>query len=234
MNNSQTEIRWIKLPGRTRGFSLIELLIATSLSLLVTATMIALMSTSLAQTARLIKMTKLTDDLRSALQMMSRDVRRSNYSADSINCFANPDCVGDGSLSSPGDVFISEDQACFIFRMDRDQDGNATENAAGGFRRVVSDGVGVIQMWLGDTLPTCDSNDENWAAVTDPNDIQITSFSVDDTLSYTEVVFDDGLGNQLFQKVRKVRMNITGMLTADETIQRSIGDIIKLRNNLYL
>jgi len=229
MNTSQK-----KLPGLSRGFSLMEVLIASSLSLVVTATMIALMSSSLAQTTRLIKMTKLTDDLRVALQLMSRDVRRSNYSANSVNCFANPDCVTDGSLSSPGDVFISDDQECFIFSMDRDHDGDATENSAGAFRRVVSGGVGVMQMWVGGALPTCESADTNWAALTDPNDIEITSFTVDDALSYTEVVYDDGAGNQLFQKVRKVRMNIAGALTADNTIQRTVEDTIKLRNNLYL
>ena len=220
--------------ARSRGFSLMEVLIASSLSLVVTASMIALMSSSLASTARIVKMTKLTDDLRTAMQLMSRDVRRSNYSANAINCFANPDCVGDGTLSSPGDVLISDNQECFVFKMDRDQDGDATENAAGGFRRAISGGVGVIQMWVGASEPDCASSDADWAAVTDPNDIEVSSFSVDDALSYTEVVYDDGKGNQLFQKVRKVRMNIAGRLTSDNTIERTIEDVINLRNNLYL
>jgi len=156
---------------RSRGFSLMEVLIASSLSLVVTATMIALMSSSLDSTARIIKMTKLTDELRSAMLMMSRDVRRSNYTANSINCFANPDCLSDGSISSPGDVVISDSNDCFVFRMDRDQDGDATENAPGGFRRALSGGVGVIQMWVGDSAPDCAATDANWALVTDPNDI---------------------------------------------------------------
>lgn len=218
---------------RSRGFSLIEVLIASSLSLVVTASMIALMSSSLGSTARIIKMTRLTDDLRSAMLLMSRDVRRSNYSANAINCFANPDCLTDGSISSPGDVVISDNNECFVFSMDRNQDGTGTENA-GGFRRVLAGGVGVIQMWIGATVPDCASADVNWAAVTDANDIEITSFSVDDDLSYTEVVLEDVEGVQYFQKVRKMRMNISGRLVSDLTIQRTLGDIIKLRNNLYL
>ncbi len=219
---------------RSRGFSIMEVLVASSLSLVVTACMMGLMINSLSSTARLVKMTHLTDDLRTAMQMMSRDVRRSNYSANAVHCFANPDCIADGSLSSPGDVQISDTNDCFVFMMDRDHDGDATENAAGGFRRATVEGTGVIQMWVGTAEPDCDSDDANWAAVTDPSDIEITSFSVDDLLSYTEVVYDDGQGQQLFQNVRKVRMSIEGRLHVDNTIQRSIEDVIKLRNNLYL
>lgn len=222
------------LPRASRGFSIMEVLIASSLSLVVTASMIGLMASSLSNTARLVKMTKLTDDLRATMQMMSRDVRRSNYTADAVYCFANPDCIGDGSMNSPGDVLISDSKDCFIFKMDRNQDGDATNNSAGGFRRILVSGVGVIQMWVGADEPECDTMDANWAAVTDPNDIEISSFSVDDALSYTEVVYDDGNGQQLLQKVRKVRMNIVGHLHMDHSIERTIEDVIKLRNNLYL
>jgi hypothetical protein len=219
---------------RSSGFSLMEILISTSISLVVTATMIALMSNSLANSGRIIKMTKLADDLRTSMQMMSRDVRRSNYSADAVNCYANPDCVADGSLSSPGDVQISENNDCVVFLLDRDHDGDATENAVGGFRRAVTNGVGGIQMWVGETMPDCGSSDADWVALTDSNDFEVTGFSVDDDLSYSEVIWDDGQGNQHFQKVRKVRMSISGRLVSDASIQRSIEDVIMLRNNLYL
>ncbi len=231
-------LSWPSAPvaARTRmaGFSLMEILVASTLSLVVTVTMTALMTSSLKNTARIIKMTKLTDDLRISMQMMSRDVRRSNYTADAVYCFANPDCVSDGSLSVPGDVQINDDQDCFTFLLDRDNDGDATENAAGGFRRVVTSGVGALQMWVGANQPDCTAGDENWVLVTDPTDIEVTEFVVDDDLSYSEVVWDDGFGNQFSQKVRKIRMSLSGRLTSDSSIQRSLEDVIKLRNNLYL
>ena len=59
------------------GASLMEVLVAMSISLVVTASMVALMANSLGNTSRIIKMTKLTDDMRIAMQMMSRDVCRS-------------------------------------------------------------------------------------------------------------------------------------------------------------
>jgi type II secretory pathway component PulJ len=219
---------------RCTGFSLMETLIATSLSLIVTASMIALMSGLMGNTSRIIKMSKLTDDLRVSMQMMSRDVRRSNYTSDAIYCFANPDCFVDGSLTSAGDVLINESNDCLVFLLDRDHDGDASENAAGGFRRAVSNGTGVIQMWVGETMPDCNSSDAQWVSVTDPAEFEITAFIIDDDLSHSEVIWDDGQGNQAFQKVRKLRLSIAGRLVHDESIQRSIENVIKLRNNLYL
>jgi Tfp pilus assembly protein PilW len=49
------------------GAGLMEVLVAMSISLVVTASMIAMMSNSLSTTARVINMTNLTDDLRVAL-----------------------------------------------------------------------------------------------------------------------------------------------------------------------
>ena len=237
--------------GRARGFSLMEVLIASALSLLVTLTMIALMGNSLGTTSRMIRMTKLSDDLRSALMLMSRDVRRSNYTADSINCFANPDCLEDGSVYSPGDVQISENNQCFVYSLDRSQNADETVDAAGGFRRSEIGGIGVIEMWVGadeSILGLADPCQEDagadpspWVAVTDVNDLNITNFSVDDDLSYTEVVLEDTEGNQYWQKVRKLRLSLTGRVIEDQfdeddpmRIERTVGDIIKLRNNLYL
>lgn len=221
-------------PMRAAGFSLMETLIAITLSLIVTSTMVALMSGSLSHTARIIKMTKLADDLRASMQMMSRDVRRSNYSANAVNCFANPDCASDGSLGVASDVQISDQNDCFVFRLDRDHDGTSTADSAGGFRWVNAEGKGFIEMWIGDANPDCNAADSNWRAITDPDILMVTAFNVDDTLSYTEVVWDDGKGNQSVQRVRKLQLSISAELAFDASIRRTMVDVISLRNHLYL
>lgn len=219
--------------NRQAGVSLVEVLVAMTISLVVTGAMVVLMSNSLSSTSRIVKMTKLTDDLRTAMHVMSRDVRRSNYTADAVLCFGNPDCGTDGSVALPGDVTISAGNDCFTFLTDRDHDGDATENDAGGFRLITSNGVGLLQMWVGGASPDCAASDANWANLTNPDDMEITAFSVDDDLSYTEVVYDNGFGLQSFQKVRKLRMSVDGRLVVDNDIHRSIADVIKLRNNIY-
>jgi prepilin-type N-terminal cleavage/methylation domain-containing protein len=219
------------------GFSLMEVLVSMAISLIVTSSMIALMGNSLGNTTRIIRMTKLTDDLRTSLQLMSRDVRRANYSASAVNCFANVDCATDGSVTMPGDVWISDSGDCILYLLDRDHDGDATENDAGGFRWFNPDPgstPGRIEMWVGGSSPECVGTNDSWVSLTDQNDMDITTFTLDDDLSYTEVILDDGFGNQTRQRVRKIRFNIAGQLVSDGTINRQISEVITIRNHLVL
>ena len=103
--------------------------------------------------------------------------------------------------------------------------------------------VGVIEMWTGTGDPTdsaiCDDapGSNSWVVITDPEIVNISAFIVVDNepgLSYTQVVQDDGLGNTLTQKVRKIRLNIQGELVLDDSISRTMEDIISVRNDLLL
>ena len=228
------------LKARQAGASLMEVMIAMRISLVVTASMIALMANSLGTTARLIQMTKLSDDMRVALQMMSRDVRRSSYNANSMLCFANENCGTDGAISAAADITLVDldsdsSNDCFTFLMDRDHDGDSTENDAGGFRRVTSGGVGVIEMWTGDSSADCtdDVGAEGWVQITNPENMDIFAFSIDDDLSYTEEILNNGVST-VSQRIRKVRMDLQGRLVLDNSIQRSMEDVISIRNNLLL
>lgn len=219
---------------RQTGFGLMEAMVATSLSLVVTSAMVALMANSLGSTGRIINMTKLSDDLRSTMQLMTRDLRRTSYNANAMLCYGNDDCYTDGSVTLPGDVTISADNSCFTFLMDRDHDGDGTENDAGGFRRVTTGGVGLIEMWTGNNAPDCDADDAAWVRVTNPDSMDITAFTVDNSLSYTQVIYDDGAGGTLSQRVRKLRIAIDGELIMDDDIHRHMEDVISVRNDLLL
>jgi hypothetical protein len=214
-----------------------EVMVAMSISLVVTAAMVALMSNSLGTTARIVKMTKLSDDMRVAMQMMTRDVRRSSYNADAMLCYSNPNCDTDGSIVTAGDITINDTNTCFTYLLDRDHDGDSTENDAGGFRHMTVGGVGVIEMWTGGASPDCASvaGTAGWVQITNPDNMDIFGFTVDDTeLSYTQLIQNDGFGNTMSQRVRKLRMNIRGRLVVDNTIVRRMEDVINVRNDLLL
>ena len=229
---------------RQRGATMMEVLIAMTISLVVTAAMIAMMSNTLGTTARIIHMSKLSDDMRVTMQMMTRDVRRSSYNANSMFCYANENCATDGAIVAAGDITLADIDGdtvndCFTFLMDRDHDGDSTEDDAGGFRRVTDGGVGVVEMWTGGANPDCDAaaGAAGWVQITDPDETDVFAFSVvddDEDLSYTVVIQDDGAGNTLSQRVRKIRMNLQGRLVADETIVRRVEDVISVRNDLLL
>jgi hypothetical protein len=222
--------------SKQTGASLMEVLVAMSISLVVTASMIALMANSLSSTARIIHMTKLSDDMRVALQMMSRDVRRSSYNANAALCYGYDECESEGIVALAGDITISDSRDCLTFMLDRDQNGDSTDDDPGGFRRVTDGEVGVLEMWTGDATPDClsDAGAEDWVQITDPENMDIFGFAIDDDLSYTELIQDNGFGDTMSQRVRKIHMNLRGRLVANETIERQMEDTISIRNDLLL
>jgi prepilin peptidase dependent protein B len=216
---------------RQAGFTLMEAMISLALSLVVTSAMVALMANSLGTTSRIIQMTQLTDQLRNTMSMLTRDVRRANYSANAAYCYANSDCGADGSATQFADVTF-DGTTCFTFGMDRNWDGNAAADNAGGFRRVTSGGVGLIEMWVGDNAPDCTANnDADWVAITDPDFVNITVFSADDDDSFS-ASFTGEAGSTITQRTRQVQVQLEGSLIRDNTITRRIEDVIKLRNDM--
>ena len=97
-------------------------------------------------------------------------------------------------------------------------------------------GVGVIEMWTGDSSPNCAAaaGSANWVQITNPDNMDIFAFTVDENLSYTVKILEDGFGNELSQKVRKIRMTVLGQLVLDPTITRRMQDVISVRNDLIL
>jgi len=204
--------------NKQQGASLMEVLIAMSISLVVTAAMIALMANSLGTTTRIIKMTKLSDDMRIAMQMMSRDIRRSNYNGKSMYCYATESCLESSTitLADGSEMKLANDT---LVKPDPDADD--------------SERVGVIEMWTGNAAPACGAaaGTGGWVQITNPENMDIFEFSVDENLSYTQEIFNDG-ATSLSQKVRKIRMNMQGQLVLDNTIVRRMEDVISVRNDL--
>lgn len=217
-----------------RGFTLMEMLVAVVISLIVAAAMTRLMANTLGTATRTTGMTRLTQQVRSAMELMARDVRRAGYSSEAIQCYANHDCGTDGSVNLSGDITFNADNDCFVFQHDRNHDGDGTNDGAGAFRLGSSGGVGVLEMWVAAGTPDCTSTSDSWVEITDPAVIDVYLFSADDTQSYTEVINIDTSGTEVWQKVRKVRMRVGARLSADPVISRVIEDSIRVRNDVVL
>lgn len=247
--------------SRQRGVTLMEALISLALSTIVITAMVILMGNSMGTTNRITQMAQLNDELRNVMSMLTRDVRRANYSATSILCYGNPYCgVQELTRQEGGDTPLGDHMiiaaGCVIFQLDRpvdvnddgvlDIDGNATNDSKGGFRLVDDDGVGVIQMWANTaaTVPACgdDVDAAGWIAVTDPNIVDIVEFTIDDDLSIEKSIFQDDGESEYTQRQRYLRLAIEGELVleqrmgwaadADEQmIRRRIQDDITVRND---
>ena len=223
---------------RQAGVTLIEAMISLALSLIVTSAMVVLMANSMGTSTRIIQMSQLSDELRNAMSMMARDVRRANYSANAIFCYGNAACGDSGGIAEQaGDIQISGE--CFVFNLDRNFDGDSIDDddGAAGFRRVSNGGIGVIEMWTGGASPDC-LGGSDWIELTDPNTVNITVFNIDDAESISEEIFP-GEPTAFTNRQRQIQISLEGQLTLEEDmgnvmVTRRIEDVIYVRNDFIL
>lgn len=211
------------------GLGLIEMLVSMALSLMAVGIMVILMANTLGSGATTIQMSRLSQELRASMQLMSRDLRRANFHSSFLSCFANVNCRSDLGIDAYVDtIHINATGNCFWYWLDRNGDAALSDDAVGAFRFSTVGGVGVIQMRTsGNSAANCDAG-TGWELITDPGTVEITSFTVSDSDSYTETLTTDGDT----QVVEKIRLNIAGRMVRDPSIQREIQDLVLIRNDI--
>lgn len=230
------------------GWSIAEFMVAALLSIIVSGSAIMVLSNALASNARIMDRVQLSHELRTSMQMMTRDVRRAGYTAGSMWCLANTVCLPDVSINLPLDVDlplltnielpagiqINETNDCFRFELDRNHDGTVSASEHGAYRRRVVGGVGVLEVWLGNSAPDCTASSNDWSAITVASRIDINSFRVDDDLSVEQQVSVDLLGNTTNQKIRRIRLQLAGRLVEEPSLSEQLEDVIDVRNDILL
>ena len=243
------------------GFTLMELLVAVVVALIATSAMVSLLGNTMGAGTRMIEMTRLQQEMRATMQLLTRDLRRSSYNAEAIYCFGNFDCDTDGTFTGdygftwavPSALTINGGNDCVIFDLDRGHD--AAEDNLGGFRLEPGSNPGVIQMINAGNTASC-AQDAGWFDVTDDCLIDVTAFVVceiidaDDAectgdfdgdgtvevplLSYDEFVGMDTAGNDIVQRVRKIQILMSAELVENDEISKTYIDRIRIRNDSIL
>ena len=239
------------------GMTLMELLVAGVISIIVASGMIILMANTLGTGTETIKMTKLSAEMRTAMQIMTRELRRANYHATYASCFGDLNCLATlGVTGEVSEINFNADNTCLWFWYDRPQRCPGTSCTAdqiiaaqtaitaetvAGFRRVVTDpgGIGIIQMTTsGTSAANCPTT--GWVNITDPEVVDITAFNATDAVpsfaSYTWTV--NGT-----QSVERIGITLSGKLKSDASLPTwrqgnsapvlTIRDFIRVRNNVF-
>jgi type II secretory pathway pseudopilin PulG len=241
---------------RQQGMTLIELLVASTISIIAVGGMLAAMASTLGTGTQTIQMTRMTGEMRTAMQIMSRELRRANYHSHFLSCYGNTGCLktlpdlGDitgkirpiGIVES-GDV-VSGFNDCIWFWYERPGSTTLSNWAVAGFRREVDgDEIGRIQMTTGSTSSTPCSGDTEWvnatgkgADITDPEFINILGFNVVDESPLPEII--NALNHT--QTVQRIGLTITAELRADGPVPpwlqnnanatRTLTEFIQVRN----
>jgi type IV pilus assembly protein PilW len=218
----QSTIRPTTVRSRQAGLSMVELMVGVAIGLFVVAGATLAVSNQLGDNRRLMLETQIQQDLRTAADVIARDIRRSGYwaSAQSGVWYAGAVAVTSNPYTAltPASGVGSEVQ----FKYSRVEANPLDPNNEAGFRLVNN----AIQMRTGG----------QWQALTDSTTLKVTDFRV--TLNNQEVRLacfnpcPGPLDCRPTQGVREIKVEITGIAVHDPSMVRSANSNVRLRNDV--
>lgn len=210
-----------------RGLSLVELLIGIAVGLVMVASAATFLAGNLRESRALLLESRLMQDLRTAADVVTRDLRRAGYwaaatdgiwRAGAASAAANPYAALSPSATA-------SDSVSFAFSRDAVENNGVDSNEQFGFRLR----NGTLEMQLGAT---------NWQALTDSGTLAVTAFTVSPG---TESI---GLADACPEAcpvgsttcpprlaVRSLAVRISGRSITDPGVERSVRSAVRVRND---
>ncbi|GGC03729.1 hypothetical protein GCM10011352_32440 [Marinobacterium zhoushanense] len=213
---------------RQAGFTLIELMIALLLGLIVTAIAISMYVSTLGITRQTVTSVRLSQEMRTVMDMMVRDIRRSGYWAGG-SLTGNPHAaVVSGGL--PVNVFTSpkssDSDSCVVLSYDYDADGAATIEHLMGYR--MDDAQGAVEvLWASSSTLTgdvdCSVLPSNWQNLTDNS-----------TTVITQLLFQRLPSAASFASAaaRSIRITLRGESSSDDRLVKELIEEVRVRNDI--
>jgi len=214
----------LSLHSRQSGLSLIELMIGILIGIVLLGGLTSFFLNTARANAETIRLARLEQGLRANLEFMSRDIRRAGYwSTSASNIGASNYCaVGfyscDGAGGTPnGTSRFTVDRSgtnhSILYSYDSNNDGTPE---AYGFR-VVS---GVLQYLVGGTWQPMSSANEGTYSLLFPTVTQPPNINI-------------GTSGSLSVRDIRVTLSATVPPGTDNTLSRTLSDIIRVRNDQY-
>ncbi len=215
----------VNLP-RQRGLTLVELLVGLALGLLVVASGSMLLTQHLREHRALLLEARLMQDLRTAADLVSRDLRRAGHWGDAAAGVWSPDAAPRANpYAALAPAADASDAAAFGYSRDAVENHLLDSNEQFGLRLRNK----AIELQLGAG---------NWQALTDATLLAITAFAI------TPAIDEIDLGALCprpcpagsatcppRQQVRNLAVQISARSLADAAVTRSIQARVRLRND---
>lgn len=206
-------MRTVKRVKSQRGLSLVELMIGITVGLFIVAAASMMTTNQLGDNRRLMLETQIQQDLRSAMDIVARDVRRAGYWNGASSSVWRPNNLL--VQANPHSALTSSGSASLQFEYD------ITDSNTGAGFRLQDD---TLQMLVGNT----------WQAVTDPQTVLISNFSItvnEQEVSLTNFCRACGGGSCPKLIVRDVQVALVGRATHDAQVVRQLAQTIRLPND---
>lgn len=216
-------------PHAQRGLSLVELMIGLAIGLFITAVAGSLLASHVRENRSLLLEARLMQDLRTAADMVSRDLRRAGYWAGATSGVWSAGATGivPNPYAAVAPSSAASDAVNFRYSRDSAENNMLDTNEEFGFRLR----NGAIEMLLGAG---------GWQALTDAGTLVVTTFSV---APGTERIDLQGACSKACpagsltcpprQEVRSLAVLITGRSPTDTRVTRSVRSLVRLRNDSF-
>jgi prepilin-type N-terminal cleavage/methylation domain-containing protein len=234
-----------------RGFSLIELMIAMVAGLIVIGAVLAFALASFRANAEYVQSTRLNQELRNSLDLVSRELRRAGYDDAALAMLGSGTISALAGLDLPVDSQIDAGPpatySCVIYAYDRAGGTAGALDVANGEVRGLRLGereingrlVGVLEYAesSGATQPACDGDEPDystfpvacssstWCPLSDPSTINITAF----VLADRRALVGSTAGEQL--QTRYLDVEITGEALGSADYTRTVRSSIRVRSD---
>ena len=232
------------------GLSIVELMVGITISMFILAGATLVLTTQLDNNRRLLLEAQLQQDLRTAADMISRDVRRAGYwgkaycnvwpaALDLANCPApNPyNTMTPENAPAPGGTgqLVYDRSTDAEGGADFNRDDGALDGVANRPRERVgfrwNEGAGTIEYMVGDG---------NWQALTDPAVLRITQFNMALNRRVLPVpcaaagcqALGPACGGPVSVQSRDLTFTIVAQAVHDGAVQRSLRENVRLRNTV--
>jgi prepilin peptidase dependent protein B len=210
-----------------RGLSLVEMMVAIAIGLIVIAAALNFFSRHLRESRAVQVELRLMQDLRSAADLIARDLRRAGHWGNAAAGVWQRDA--DAVTANPyAFVTIASNDVAFNFSRDAVDNNTIDTNEQFGFRLR----SGVVEFLLGNG---------NWQALTDANTVSITAFAVTPSVQHLSL---EGMcatacsaadsANATCppqQHIRSLNIALVGQAVSDSKVKRSVQNAVRLRND---
>jgi prepilin peptidase dependent protein B len=211
---------------KSKGFTLMELLIAMSIGMVIIAGTLAVFLAMVKQSRGLLEASRLDRDLTNAMSIMVTDIQRAGYWANASTSSTNP-YMTTGST----DIAVTGGN-CILFTYDASGNGSlpaigtGTDDERYGYRL----SGGAIQFRpVNATNYVCSAGAGTWTNLTDPNVETITALSF--VLTSTPITI--GAGPHTIN-LRQVAITLTGQLVSDTALSKTITRTVRVYNDKYV
>lgn len=220
----------MRILTKQTGFTLVELMIALSLNLIVVVALLGIFVTNLNHYRSVLNTNLLYQQLQTAMDIMTSDIRRAGYWANAKND-AHLDQNNNPFMASGLDVSVPAGNTCILFSYDHNDNGSlpsitsSSDDERYGYR--LSGGAIQTRPW-GASF-SCTAAASAWENMTDTNVITITAL----TFTLTTQTISTGPGTAGIT-LRSVDISITGQLVSDSTVTKTITQHVRIRNDKFI